>query len=257
MYNAYMIRNDGKEIPVKVHPYGNPESIEETLYASQWLYKNTAHPEVKQSCLDLVKSFANQTLGIEGEFKESLLEWIDTFRYIVLTKDYLEEVGDLIESATIKDQDVLNQLICDELNQEFMRVRRGGMVNSFGDSKELVFRISSVKFNWFNIIYMFVHDHKREIDSVTIAKDEEATGYENYFYKHRGEVYNQMPVDEFLEQPGNPVVEGITTEQRRKLTEGKSIQESLSSTDENERHKVVSMIHRYEVTVEQYVRGNR
>ena len=34
MYSAYMIRNDGKEIPVKVHPYGNPDNYEETLYAS-------------------------------------------------------------------------------------------------------------------------------------------------------------------------------------------------------------------------------
>ena len=49
MYNAYMIRNDGKEIPVKVHPYGNPEVIEETLYASQWLYQNTKNQKVQEA----------------------------------------------------------------------------------------------------------------------------------------------------------------------------------------------------------------
>lgn len=76
-----------------------------------------------------------------------------------------------------------------------MRVRYGGMFNSSATSKELVFRISSVGFNWFNIIYVFVADHKREVQSVTIVKDEEATGYENYFYKYKGEVYDRMPID--------------------------------------------------------------
>lgn len=34
MYQAYMIRNDGEAIPVKIHVYGNPDEVEETIYAS-------------------------------------------------------------------------------------------------------------------------------------------------------------------------------------------------------------------------------
>ena len=255
MYNAYMIRNDGKEIPVKVHPYGNPEVVEETLYASQWLYKNTNHEEVKKLCLDLVKSFAVNELGVDGNFKEFLLEWITTFKYIVLTAEYINEVGDLLENAEVKNLDTINKVICDELNQEFLRARLGGYVNSTSGSKEMVFRVSSVGFNWFNLIYMFVHEHKRDISSVTIAKDEEATGYENYFYKHRGEVYNRMPVDEFLEQPGNPIVEQLTPntrENRMKL--GNSILESFRRDGFDMLHGIVSNIHLYEVSEELYVR---
>lgn len=37
MNNAYMIRQDGKLIPVTVHIYGSTDDPEETLYAAEWM----------------------------------------------------------------------------------------------------------------------------------------------------------------------------------------------------------------------------
>lgn len=254
MYNAYMIRNDGKEIPVKVHPYGNPEVIEETLYASQWLYQNTKNQKTKELVLSLIKSFAYEELGATENIKEQLLAWIKTFKYIVLTEEFINALPDM-ENVPVTDSDSLNKLVCDELNQEFLRARLGGMVNSFSGSKEMVFRVSSVGFNWFNIIYMFVHDHKRDISSVTIAKDEEATGYENYFYKHRGNIFNQMPVDEFLEMAGNPVVEEFSYQQKENLKSGKTITESFGNINFSRMHEAVQKLHYFETRDGVYVNG--
>ena len=56
MATAWMIRNDGKEIPVVTHIYGDDENIrygletnyQETLDAAIWLYKNTNKELIKK-----------------------------------------------------------------------------------------------------------------------------------------------------------------------------------------------------------------
>ena len=178
MYQAYMIRNDGEAIPVKIHVYGNPDEVEETIYASQWLYQHTRFDKTKKLILDLIKTFVYTNLSVEAGIADSLMEWQNTLPYKVIETDFIQSIRDKLEDANIGDLENLNNIVSDELNQEFMRVRYGGMFNSSATSKELVFRISSAGFNWFNIIYVFVADHKREVQSVTIVKDEEATGYE-------------------------------------------------------------------------------
>ena len=255
MYQAYMIRNDGKEIPVKIHPYGNVDDYQETLYASQWLYKNTKSDSTRKLILDFIKSFSYEILGVESDCVASLIEWADGLPYKVIEQDFITTISDEVDSADVKELDSLNNLVCNELNQEFMRVRLGGLVNSSVGSKELVFRISSVGFNWFNIIYMFVHDHKREISSVTIVKDEEATGYSDYFYKYKGEVYNQMPVDTFLEQSGNPVVEEYSYKQKEDLKAGKSILESFNNINYGRILEAIKKMHYFEVKDEVFVNG--
>ena len=256
MYNAYMIRNDGKEIPVKVHPYGNPKDVEETLYASQWLYRNTKHEDVKRTVLMLLRAFAYEELGVTEGVLDELKEWIKTFKYVVLTEEFLDEIPEL-DDIPLEHLDELNTLVCHELNQEFLRARLGGYVNSSASSKEMVFRISSIGFDWFNIIYMFVHDHKRDIETVTIAKDEESTGYENYFYKHKGNVFNQMPVNEFLELSGNPVVENINLRTRAgRMTSGASMFESFGNDALSNIDIIVKNVHEYEIAQEQFVRGD-
>lgn len=247
MYSAYMIRNDGKEIPVKVHPYGSMDNYEETLYASQWLYLNTKSSKTKEIILQFIRTFIDVEVGEDADLGSALIEWQKTKPYKVVEADFITSISDLLETASIGDIEDLNQLVNSELNQEFTRVRLGGLVNSVKGSKELVFRISSVGFNWFNIIYMFVADHKRDISSVTIVKDEEATGYENYFYKYKGEVYNQMPVEEFLTQSGNPVVEEYSYKQREVLKEGKTIVEAFGKINYRRMIEGLRMMHYYEV----------
>ena len=256
MYNAYMIRNDGKEIPVKVHPYGNPNAVEETVYASQWLYRNTRHEDVKQSVLKLLRAFAYEELGVTEGIVDDLKEWIKTFKYVVLTEEFLNEIPEL-DDIPLEHLDVMNLLICNELNQEFLRARLGGYVNSTPGSKEMVFRVSSVDFDWFNIIYMFVNDHKRDISSVTIAKDEESTGLANYFYKHRGYVFNQMPIDEFLSIPGNPVVEDLNLKTRDgRLKSGSSLLEGFGKSTLANIDYIVKNVHDYEISQQKFVRGD-
>lgn len=228
MYNAYMIRNDGKEIPVKIHPYGNPQVVEETIYASQWLYRNTAKDSTKNLIVTFIKSFAIDVLDIESNYSVYLWEWQSSLPYVVFEKEFLDEIADRLVNADSADVDTLNQLVCDELNQEFLRARFGGLVNSSSSSSEMVFRVSSVGFNWFNIIYMFVYNHKAEISSVTIVKDEEALGVSDYYYEHKNEVYNQLPIDTFLVQSGNPVVESLqVSEKWHKINMGCSLIETF------------------------------
>lgn len=232
MYNAYMFRNDGKEIPVKVHPYGNPEDCLETLYASQWLYNNTAHKEVKDLVLTFIKTFAYEELGATENIIGELEEWISNLPYIVLTKEFLDKIPE-VEDVPIGNLDNLNKMVCLELNQEFMRARFGGLVNTSVGSREMVFRISSNNFNWFNIIFEFVYRNRNNIGTVTIVKDEEATGYENYFYKHGGEVYNNMPVDDFIMQSGNPIIEEYKIKSQTELSKGNSYLNSFGNINYN------------------------
>ena len=76
----------------------------------------------------------------------------------------------------------------------------------------MYFRVSSVGFNWFNIIWQFVYDHRNVIDYVTIVKDEESTGYKDYYYSHGDTVYNHLPTKDFIEQSGNPYIESTYLE---------------------------------------------
>jgi hypothetical protein len=46
------------------------------------------------------------------------------------------------------------------------------------------------------------------IDCVTIVRDEESTGVINGFYRAKdGRDYNRYPIDDFIMEKGNPVVE--------------------------------------------------
>ena len=118
-----------------------------------------------------------------------------------------------------------------ELNQEFLRARYGGMYNTVVGSREMVFRVSSMGFNWFNIIWNFVENNKSKIDCVTICADEESTGREAYYYNHNGTIFYRTPVDEFIMLSGNPIVEKLKKNPVYKiyLAEGRSLYDAFSS----------------------------
>ena len=106
----------------------------------------------------------------------------------------------------------------------------------------MTFRISSTGFNWYNIIWEFVYKNSREIKTVTIVRDEESTG--TYFeYKNRsGENYFNMPIEDFLTEKGNPVVESKDIV-KRKLQKGKSLTEIYRSSLNKER--IQEKLYRY------------
>ena len=207
MQNAYMIGQDGRAYPVKIHIYGSSDAYEETAWAAEWLYNHTTEDYTKEECLKIIHSWILNDVSPDFD-KEEILDYIDDLGYLVVSKDFINEhFEDIIESQDYNaDILSLNEEINDLLNQEFLRARYGGKLDTRSGSREMVFRVSSSGFNWFDIIWRFVYNHKNEIDSVTICRDLESTGKED-FYRYNGKEFNKMPADEFITLSGNPVVE--------------------------------------------------
>lgn len=208
MHNAYMIRNDGKEIPVPFHPYGDPtpEGVEYTLSVCEWLYDNTAHPEVKEAIIEFMASYGSSENP--DDRIQALFDICGNPRDGFLDRKFVEKHKEEIEaSKALDDVQSFNVFICNELNQEFLRARYGGAYDTERGSKEMVFRVSSGGFNWFPHIWDFVYKHRSDIETVTIVRDPESTGVKNYYYTVGGEKVDRMPVTEFLLSKGNPVVE--------------------------------------------------
>ena len=54
---AWMLRNDGVAIPCIQHIYANLNELDETLYAAEWLYKNTTSEKARETVLRLILSY--------------------------------------------------------------------------------------------------------------------------------------------------------------------------------------------------------
>ena len=100
------------------------------------------------------------------------------------------------------DKEGYNKKVIDDLNQEFCRVRAGGLYDSDGSLGDIYFRTSSTKFNWFDVIWQFVYDRRNKISTITIVRDKESTKEDKVYY-------NRMPVDEFITLNGHPYIESI------------------------------------------------
>ncbi len=234
--NAYMIRNDGKSFQMLQHIYGNKEEIEETLQAAEWLYDTTNKPTTQSTILEFISSWGH-SLNPEHDVIDNIIEAIDSRPYRFLSKEFILRIESYIRNTPpLDDVDALNIRVVDELNQEFLRARFGGMYNTQAGSREMVFRVSSVYFNWFNIIFKFVYERKHMISSVTVVKDEESTGFDDV-YSHKGKEMYRMPVDDFIMLPGNPVVESFQDEEdaddikqfQKELSHGSTLSESLGT----------------------------
>lgn len=229
---AFMIRNDGVIFPVKVHPYGNEdvEFIEETLASSEWLYYHTQHDTTKKLVCKLIKTWIlNSNYDPYKSLLYNIQREIKNRPYKYLTTEFIESVISEIENEEpIDSLETLNKLVCLELNQEFLRARYGGMYNTNPASREMVFRVSSAEFNWFDIIWKFVNDNKLVIDYVTICSDEESTGKESYYYNYKDHIFYKIKTDEFIVLSGNPVIESTNrlSDVKYLLSKGHSLLES-------------------------------
>lgn len=203
MDTAWMIRNDGKEIPVEAHPYVAFDLIEQSLEAAEWLYKNTRYQETKALAIDFIDAYAESVMEASDNIVDVLLKNVkDSREYFSLSREFIHSVsGELLLKKKVSfPLDTLQHRINYELNQEFLRARYGGMYNTVSGSKEMVFRISSTGFNWYPVIFEFVDKRKERIDSVTIVRDREATGQIDAYYKTNDgkNVYRQFPLEDFL-----------------------------------------------------------
>ncbi len=82
-----MVREDGTAIPCIQHIYGNPDCVEETVYASEWLYKNTAYKDVRNLVIRFLSSFA-MSLTSKKNLKNRMLDQVRNQSYIILTEDF-------------------------------------------------------------------------------------------------------------------------------------------------------------------------
>lgn len=209
MANAWMIRNDGKAIPVTVHLYGALDDPEETLYAAEWLYHNTKEPATKAAIHKLVVVYAHELDpgAAPQEYESMLLYQMKHLPYKVMTPEFIKELN-LGNDGASYDLQSINTLVNDMLNQEFLRARYGGMYDSDNtDGGEMYFRISSTGYNWFPVIWEFVYNNRSRISTVTVVKDPESTGMKGMYLQHNGEKIDRMPVDEFINLSGRPVMD--------------------------------------------------
>lgn len=204
--SAYMLSNRGELLQCGlVHPYikyivqsGDKKEIE-SLFNSRlndllWFYKNTKDDKLKGDIDTLVNSvISNDTYGIDEEIRQQCS------REFNLETDNKIPYVEIIENLFLE--------INNKCNQEFCRVRTSHMKAPIGNSGDIYFRIGSVGFNWFNIIWKIVYDNRSFVESVSICTDTQSTGKPVQFYTWGGNVINRMPTQDFIKLPGNPIIE--------------------------------------------------
>lgn len=228
----YMLRNDGELLDCgDLHPYfkyeydENPELALNHLMNRdsdfiEWFYMNTHYNTTK----DKIKSLLFSLLNVD-DFKlqaQSLIDALNLQSTDMIVKDMKQIVDIFLD---------LNN----DTNQEFCRVRTSHLKYG-GTSNEVYFRISSIHFNWYDIIWKIVLDNKNFIENITITKDTQVFGGKYQPYKHGDKVIEHMAVNDFLTLSGNPVIEkfksslSIISDAFNKLYEGKSFGEIYFSS---------------------------
>ena len=235
----YMLRNDGKLLtcPVykigsssfKKHPYligqseidDSKEFYRMVVDAFQngtllWIYKNINKNEVREKIREFV------SYAIHNSSIKSLLDFVNPGDFDLTGNEKK------LNKADFKH---LFQLIENELNEAFLRVRTSDMFYG-GDSKDFYCRVSSCRgFNWFPLIWQLVYDNKNSISSVTVTTDPDSGKTEDAeVYSHNGVELDHLDVDEFINLSGNPVIEEYSTYSSKKLAKGCSLVESFGFT---------------------------
>ena len=222
----YMLRNDGDLIECSpLHPYirYKTETVKECLdkiyvdrfRSLKFLYENTQSNTTAEN----VRFFVNYLIE-KGMVDKSNKGSFDIDEETYLLRD--GEVDSVLDS--------INR----DLNQEFLRVRTSDML--YGNKNNgIYFRVSSVKFNWFDLIWKLVYTYRNFISDVTIVKDTATFGGKFNPYMVGGKVIERLPIDEFIHLPGNPIIESKEThdieainEAIKELESGKTFSESLN-----------------------------
>lgn len=209
---AWMIRRDGLEIPVVQHIYGDPNELDETLYAAEWLYNNTAEPETQKLVLQLISAYGRKLAAGHSHPFRAILRDIRKKSYIFLTEAFVREHLDEIPWADNFDINALALDVIKALNQEFLRARYGGMYATKPGCRDMYFRISSQYFEWRPIIENFLYRRRQWIDTVTVVRDEESAGQKYYYRDENGQPvkrrYAKPIIKELAKQRTDPRVLG-------------------------------------------------
>lgn len=218
----YMLRNDGKLLSCgDIHPYikyiiqdSDTNQIIDlfTSYPEhlKWFYNNTNKSVIKRDIIDFISMIINVN---PYNFSNNLLSKLK------LNYDANNMSGSQF------DIEQLFEKLNDETNQEFCRVRTSNMRYG-GTDNSIYFRISSIGFNWFDLIWTVVYNNRNFIETVTICKDTQSLGGSLTFYKHAGRIMSNIPIDDFINLPGNPVFEKTNIFAKR-LNSGASLEETF------------------------------
>ena len=233
MANAWHLRQDGKAFPVQVHLYamGDGDLSSEAEVAAFLLKTNSADKQLSQYVIDAWLALCLEDKVKYDDTEEDIIDAIRNlpnelpyhFAY-PLTGDELVKIHiaannfndvdtlyEFIDKVLIEEFDDLCLKIRRSINQQFCRVRIGGKLNSVRGSNSLWVRISSVGFNWRDVIYTFVTGiyRSRQISDISICRDPESDNTEvDYFYKAKdGQQYYHMPIQEYLteEHESSPI----------------------------------------------------
>lgn len=206
---AWMLRwGDCVALPVLVHPYIYEDDMEESFSGIQWLLENSLHAShFWDLALDAIRTWASLEYNCaEENMAEDLSRIFSDYgpEEPRLSEAFIRANAPALTQAN-DDADIFQNLalLKELLNDEFLRVRFGGLVDTRDDSAELVFRPSSSGKDWAEKIASFLKDFGRA-ESVTIIRDTEPfSNAPMRFYKSdSGKFYDQMPVDVFGRQPG-------------------------------------------------------
>lgn len=203
----YMLRNDGKLLECGLlHPYfkydiykSDKAEIQRLINTDfqfvDWFYNNTQYDTTKRDITTfLTLIYFSDEYSIDD--KSKLEPYID------------KECSQL--GASVFDIEQLYEELNNTTNQEFCRVRTSSM-RFGGNSNDIYFRISSVGFNWFNLIWKIVYENKSWISDVTICTDTQVKGKLD-FYLINGKKLNRLNIEEFISLPGNPIIENYKFE---------------------------------------------
>ncbi len=233
--NAWHLRQDGKFFPVQVHLYamGDGDLSSEAEVAAFLLKTDSEDKRLSRRVIDAWIALCLEDKVRYDDTEEDIIETIRNlpnelpyhFAY-PLTGDELVKIHttannfndvdtlyEFIDKILLKEHDDLCLKIRRSINQQFCRVRYGGKLNTVKGSNSLWFRISSVGFDWQNVIYNFVSDlsSSRQISDISVCRDQESDNTEaDYFYKTKdGRQYYHMPIQEYLaeERESSPILD--------------------------------------------------
>lgn len=236
-----MIRNNGEIFQIKgVHTYilYNESDLFRTNLGELanlnapwliWFYEHTLLDSTKSKTLRAIKYLADilcseSTLDIYEEFGITSVEEISMWlNYFHITPEKLDQE---VTADNIRDVKVLFEELNNATNQEFLRCRVGGMYFQ-GNNPTIYFRISSVQFNWFDIIWEIVYLNQYRYNYVTIVEDKQSgkTGEVDKFYLIGRNIMNQYPILDFINLKGHPLIEFLDHPYSRALIESKSFDE--------------------------------
>lgn len=230
---AWMLRQDGKAFPCRVHLYcmGDDTLDSEAECAAFLIASGSKDVELAEEVIDTWLAFMIENEvsfdADEADVDDAIIYKLSSLPYKFAyplsnskilnihhkcnNYDDMDSLYDFCDRQNDRLSDI-QQSIKDSINQQFSRVRYGGRLNSLGEyagpSGSIWCRVSSLGYNWANTFYIFIANNyrKMKISSVYICRDYESDNGDDYtqpdyFYKAKdGQPYYDMPISEYLQE---------------------------------------------------------